>query len=247
MPYLRIHPLGRVPALVDGDTVIFESIAICMYLADKYPEKKLAPAVGTPERGQYYQWMLFAASELEPPLVEYANHTQFLPAEKRNPEIAAAAKEKVLAAIKVVEHAMLGKMYLVAERLSAVDMVVGSLMRWAETMKLLEGAPDLALLALRIEEPRRLQEGQLLTPSLAGPLPTSAGVYNPPQTATLPSLDLQGLAPALPPMGERERPAKAGSVHATGSRLPPPRSHGDHEGYTEFFCSILGQKNGKTP
>ncbi|MEZ4300474.1 MAG: glutathione S-transferase family protein, partial [Polyangiaceae bacterium] len=144
LPYLRIHPLGRVPALVDGDTVIFESIAICMYLADKYPEKKLAPAVGTPERGQYYQWMLFAASELEPPLVEYANHTQFLPAEKRNPEIAAAAKEKVLAAIKVVEHAMLGKMYLVAERLSAVDMVVGSLMRWAETMKLLEGAPDLA-------------------------------------------------------------------------------------------------------
>ncbi|MEZ4302554.1 MAG: glutathione S-transferase N-terminal domain-containing protein, partial [Polyangiaceae bacterium] len=66
LPYLRIHPLGRVPALVDGDAVIFESIAICMYLADKYPEKKLAPPVGTPERGQYYQWMLFAASELEP-------------------------------------------------------------------------------------------------------------------------------------------------------------------------------------
>ncbi|MBK8254012.1 MAG: glutathione S-transferase family protein [Polyangiaceae bacterium] len=144
LPYLRIHPLGKVPALVDDDVVVFESIAICMYLADKYIDKKLAPALGTPERAQYYQWMLFAAATLEPAVADYYEQTQGLPAEKRSPEATAKAKERALAAIKVVEHAMLGKMYLVAEKLSAVDIVVGSVMRWAESMKLLEGAPDLA-------------------------------------------------------------------------------------------------------
>lgn len=144
--YLRIHPLGQVPALVDGDTTVFESIAICMYLADKFIDgkKKLAPAFGTPERAHYYQWMLFAGSTLEPAVSEYFAHTQGLPAEKRNPETAAKAKERALAAIKAVEHAMLGKMYLVGEKLSAADIVLGSIMRWAESMKLLEGAPDLA-------------------------------------------------------------------------------------------------------
>lgn len=143
LPYLRIHPLGRVPALVDGDHILFESAAICMYLADKFPEKKLAPAVGTPERGQYYQWMVYAGATLEPPIAEYANHTQFLPEDKRNPEIAAKAKEQALAAIKAVEHAMLGKMYLVGEKFSAADVVVGSVMRWADSLKLLTSAPDL--------------------------------------------------------------------------------------------------------
>jgi len=51
--YMKIHPHGAVPALIDGDLALFESAAICMYLADKYPEKKLAPALGTPARGEH--------------------------------------------------------------------------------------------------------------------------------------------------------------------------------------------------
>lgn len=144
LPYLRVHPLGQVPALVDDDVTVYESIAICMYLADKFIEKKLAPAFGAPERAAYYQWMLFAAATLEPPIGEYFLHSQGLPADKRNPETATRAKEKALAAIKAVEHAMLGKMYLVGEKFSAADIVVGSIMRWADSMKLLEAAPDLA-------------------------------------------------------------------------------------------------------
>src|SRR5688572_4301937 len=66
--YLEINPSGTVPALVDGDMSMFESAAICMYLADKYPEGRLAPAVGSPARGPYYQWMLYAAVTVEPPL-----------------------------------------------------------------------------------------------------------------------------------------------------------------------------------
>ena len=58
--YLKVNPLGHVPALVDGDTTVIESAAICMYLADKFPEKKLAPPPGTPERAAYYQWIVYA-------------------------------------------------------------------------------------------------------------------------------------------------------------------------------------------
>ncbi len=141
--HLRLHPLGRVPVLVDGDVTIFESAAICLYLADKHIDKKLAPAHGTDARAPYYQWMIFAGTELEPHIAEYASHTQFLPEEQRNPEIAARAKEKALAAIKVVEYGLLGKMYLVAEKFSAADIVLGSILRWADSLKLLTDAPDI--------------------------------------------------------------------------------------------------------
>src|SRR4029450_1324052 len=68
--YMKIHPHGAVPALVDGDLVLIESAAIVAYLADKFPAAKLAPAVGTPERGRYYQWLFYTIGTLEPPLIQ---------------------------------------------------------------------------------------------------------------------------------------------------------------------------------
>jgi glutathione S-transferase len=64
--YLAVHPLGEVPALVDGDVTLLESLAICLYLADRFPEKHLAPLMGSAERGPYYQWMAFAEVSLAP-------------------------------------------------------------------------------------------------------------------------------------------------------------------------------------
>src|SRR5215471_12778214 len=63
--FLKINPNGAVPALVDGDTALFESAAICEHLADRFPEKRLAPPLGTPARGHYYQWIQFATCTLE--------------------------------------------------------------------------------------------------------------------------------------------------------------------------------------
>lgn len=63
--YLAINPMGKVPALRHGDTVITEVAAICAYLADLFPEKKLAPAVGSAARGSYYRWLFFAAGPME--------------------------------------------------------------------------------------------------------------------------------------------------------------------------------------
>ena len=62
--YVKIHPHGAVPALVDGDVTMFESAAICAYLADKFPEKRLAPPVGSPARATYYQWIIYSMATL---------------------------------------------------------------------------------------------------------------------------------------------------------------------------------------
>src|SRR5712691_10913375 len=77
--YLKINPNGAVPTLVDGDLVLFESAAICQYLADRHPEKRLAPPAGGPARGLYYQWIHYAMSALEPPLVTIFLHTTGTP------------------------------------------------------------------------------------------------------------------------------------------------------------------------
>src|SRR5580692_11174090 len=63
--YLAINPMGKVPALRHGDTVITESAAICAYLADAFPDAGLAPPLGDHRRGPYFRWMFFAAGPIE--------------------------------------------------------------------------------------------------------------------------------------------------------------------------------------
>ncbi|OAT46395.1 glutathione S-transferase [Proteus hauseri ATCC 700826] len=63
--YLAINPMAKVPALVDGDNIVTETAAICMYLADKFIEKGFAPAFGSPERAAYYRWFFFTAGPIE--------------------------------------------------------------------------------------------------------------------------------------------------------------------------------------
>jgi glutathione S-transferase len=64
--FLKINPAGKLPALVDGDSKVFEGAAICLYLGDKFPEANLAPKIGAPERGRYLSLMVYSTSQLEP-------------------------------------------------------------------------------------------------------------------------------------------------------------------------------------
>jgi len=65
--FLKINPAGKLPALVDGDLLLTESIAIVLYLGEKYPDKGLVPA-DLAQRAELYKWLMFAATELEQPL-----------------------------------------------------------------------------------------------------------------------------------------------------------------------------------
>jgi glutathione S-transferase len=68
--FRAVSPLGKVPALEDGTTRLWDSGAICGYLADQYPAARLAPPIGSPERGAYLQWLLYTNAVIEPAMAE---------------------------------------------------------------------------------------------------------------------------------------------------------------------------------
>jgi len=140
--FLRLNPAGKVPVLVDGDLVITESAAIVLYLAEKYPEKKLLPA-DLPTRAQVYRWVMFAMTELEPPLWRITRHTALLPEEKRLPQDAALAREDFTRMATVFEQHMAGRSFIVGNAMTAADCVTAYLMDWANEQRLLDGKPNL--------------------------------------------------------------------------------------------------------
>src|SRR5215471_16706654 len=69
--YLKLNPNGQIPVLVDGDFVLYETAAICLYLADMSPQAKLAPEMQTQERAQFYQWLMWCTNTLQAMLMHY--------------------------------------------------------------------------------------------------------------------------------------------------------------------------------
>jgi len=140
--FLKINPAGKVPVLVDGDIVITESVAIVLYLADKYPEKRLLPTT-LGERAQAHRWLLFAATELEQPLWRIARHTSVYPEEQRLPaDVPLAAKDfQDMAA--VLERHMDGRRFLVGDGAGVADFVTAYTLDWANECHLLGDFPRL--------------------------------------------------------------------------------------------------------
>ena len=68
--YLKINPMGKIPAIVHKGVVTTETAAICAYLADAFPDAQLAPSINDPKRGAYYRWLFFTASCLEPAMTD---------------------------------------------------------------------------------------------------------------------------------------------------------------------------------
>ena len=132
--YLKLNPNGTVPTLVDGALAIWESAAIVQYLADKYPEKRLAPPVGTPARGLYYQWSFFAMCGLEPPAITIFLHTVRLPEGERLPQLVEGARTQLAAAVRLVDGALAGKDFILGSEFSAADVLIGSTLWWCHMM-----------------------------------------------------------------------------------------------------------------
>ena len=141
--YLNIHPHGQLPAFKDGDLTLFESAAICAYLADKFAEKNMAPAVGTPERGLYYQWLFYALATLEPPIVQVIIHTVMATEAQRSAAQAEEGRKNFGLVAQVLEKALDGKHFLVGNRFSVADIMIGSTLGWAQMLGMLGGHPVL--------------------------------------------------------------------------------------------------------
>lgn len=148
--YRDIHPLGHVPALRDGDQVLLESAAICMHLADRFPDKGLAPVPGTAARGRYYQWILFAMTTVEPPLVTiFENRTG---RRAHPPEVLEATQGRLKEVAAVVETALGDAPFILGQDFSAADVVLGATLSWGLRMKVLDGFPRISAYAARLME-----------------------------------------------------------------------------------------------
>ena len=124
--YLRINPLGQVPTLMDGDTVITETAAILAYLADKFPEKHLAPPLGSTARGEYYRWLFFVAGAAEATTARMYGWLQE-PAQWRS---AAPGFGQFDAVVQTLEKAVSGRQTLCENHFSAADVYMASYLGW---------------------------------------------------------------------------------------------------------------------
>jgi glutathione S-transferase len=134
--YLRINPLGKVPALRHGEMVVTESAAICCYLADAFSEAGLAPPPSDRLRGPYYRWMFFAAGPLEAAAINHA--LGFVVPVERKPTVGYG---ELAAMLSMLEDALDGREYLVGDRFSAADVYVGSHIGWGMRFGTIEKRP----------------------------------------------------------------------------------------------------------
>src|SRR5258708_35814894 len=112
--FLALNPAGKLPVLVDGDVVLTESVAIVLYLAEKHPEAGLVPR-DLASRAHLYQWLLFAATELEQPLWRIARHTSIYPKERRRPAAGWLARGEAPPMAAGLRAATAGRQYVVGE------------------------------------------------------------------------------------------------------------------------------------
>jgi glutathione S-transferase len=134
--YLELNPAGRIPVLIDGALVLYETAAICLHLADRHAAAGLAPALGTDERAQFYKWLVYLTNTVQAELIVY-----FYP-ERLTDDAAAAAQVKAHAESRVgdmldlieAELAAGRGPFLLGAQYRAVDPYLLMLGRWTRGM-----------------------------------------------------------------------------------------------------------------
>ncbi len=142
--YLAINPMGKVPALKHGDTVITEVAAICTYLADAFPAAKLNVPIGDPRRGPYLKWLFFGPSCIEPAVTDRAFPR------KEEPRRGMLGYGDFDTTMNTVAEAVAKGPWLLGEQFTAADVVVGAHIRWGMMFKMIPERKEFADYAARI-------------------------------------------------------------------------------------------------
>lgn len=133
--YLKLNPSGKVPTLTDGKVVVSENPAICIYLADRYGYGGLAPKIDDADRGAYLKWMVYATAVLDPLLSLHPKHIDLPGA-----ETGFGTFDDM---VEVLTKTLKGRKYLLGDRFSAADVMIGSTVSAALRRKTLPEAPAL--------------------------------------------------------------------------------------------------------
>lgn len=123
--YLAINPMGRVPALRHGDVVVTETVAICTYLAEQFPEAGLNVGVDSTLRGEYLRWLFFGPVTMEPSIVSKA--MGFV-----SPDYQPFADIETVASTLAAQVA--GREFIIGDQFTAADVVIGSSINWGLNM-----------------------------------------------------------------------------------------------------------------
>ena len=168
--YLAINPMGKVPALRHGDTVVTECAAICAYLADAFPEGQLAPAPANRLRGPYYRWLFFIAGPLE-----HAATNKAFDFEVPDDRKGMAGYGSLSDVVSTLEGALTGRDYIVGDRFSAADVYLGSHVGWGMQFGTIERRPAFerywARLSARPAAVRAKEIDDGLAPAHSHPVP----------------------------------------------------------------------------
>lgn len=128
--YLAVNPMGKVPAIDDNGVIVTEVAAICTYLADKFPEKKLAPALDDPERGSYLRWLFFIAGPME--MASTARAYNWNIDQENSMAVGCGMMDDT---VQALEQALTGNEYLCGNRFTAVDLLLASYLFWGLSQK----------------------------------------------------------------------------------------------------------------
>jgi len=159
--YLAINPMGKVPAIRHGETVVTEAPAICAYLADAFPDAGLAPPAG--DRGAYYRWLFFAAGPLEAAITNRA--FGLAPPEDKEAMVGYGNFPTVMAAL---ERAVEGGGHVAGKDFSAADVYVGSHVFWGLQFELIEKRPAFEAYWSRLETRDACRRATALDDAAAG-------------------------------------------------------------------------------
>lgn len=155
--YLAINPMGKVPAIKHGGTVVTEVIGICAYLADLFPDQHLAPSISSPQRGSYYRWLFFAAGPLEMAMTATSYNWDI-----NETNVQSVGCGYISDTVNTLELALSKSPYVCGEQFTAADLVLSSYIGWAILQKNLEPRPVFVDYVSRCEaRPAAIRANQL--------------------------------------------------------------------------------------
>ena len=134
--YLAVNPMGKVPAILHGDTLVTEQVAVMLYLGDLFPDAGIAPAIGERRRGPYLRWMAFYAGCFEPALVDKAM--------KREPGATAMSPYGDYDAVmSAVQGQLRAGPYMLGEHFTVADVLWGTALSWTTAFGIVPMTPEI--------------------------------------------------------------------------------------------------------
>lgn len=134
--YLQLNPMGKVPTLVHGDTVVTEVAAICTYLADQFPDKGLAPLIQSKARGSYYRWLFFVAGPFEQAMS--AKFNNWLIDDRTAGSVGCGHVDDV---VKTLATLLQDREYVCEDRFTTADLVLSAYLGWMMMQKQIDELP----------------------------------------------------------------------------------------------------------